>query len=422
MIRHLARLIWSRRRANALVLLEILCSFLVLVGVALLAVQYANNYRQPLGYDIGRAWVVGVSVNDPGQGPQAPGAETEAANPQLGRFRRVLALVAEQPEVEAVAAAFTTPYSGASWDTGLRIGGRQIDHSVNQVTDTFPAVVGVRLLHGRWFDRQDEAAVWHPVVLNAKLARDIFGETDVVGRAIRRDEDPHIDRLPPHEREDAAREMRVVGVVEDFRQHGEFSTPEGYMFRRLALSDPRTGVPRTMLLKLRAGTPAVFEETLLATMHAAAPDWSFDVRPLEALRRDMLRRYLTPLIAVGTLATFLLVMVALGLTGVVWQNVTQRSREIGLRRAAGATRRAVYWQFLAELALLTGVALAIGLAIVVQAPLLPLPPELQLVSRPVFVTAVTLAAAAICALTLAAAWFPGRLAMRVDPAEALRYE
>jgi putative ABC transport system permease protein len=422
MTRHLFRLLWNRRRHHALVMAEILCAFLVLFGVALFAVQYANNYRQPLGYDISRAWVVTVSVNEAGWGPRVPGAEAEVGSPRLERFRRVLAEVRNLPQVEAVAAGFTTPYSGASWGTGFRMNGRQIDHSVNEVTDTFPEVIGVRLVHGRWFDRQDDGMAWRPVVVNARLARTIFGETDVVGRAIRPDPEPSGERLPRGERAGAERDMRVVGVVEDFRQLGEFSTPENYMFRRLDLGSAQTPVPRTLMIRLRPGTTAAFEEPLLSSMRAVAADWSFDVRPLDALRRDMLRGYLAPIVAVGTIAAFMVIMVGLGLTGVVWQNVTQRLREIGLRRASGATRRGVYRQFLAETALQTGVALAIGLAIVAQAPLLPLPGDLQLISRPVFVTALVLAVGTINALTLAAAWFPSRLATRIEPAEALRYE
>jgi putative ABC transport system permease protein len=423
MIRHLARLIWSRRRANALVLVEIFCAFLVLVAVSLLVVQYVHNYRQPLGFDIDRAWVVTVTVNDGPRGVSVPGAEAgEDDNAHLDRFRRTLTAIGELPEVEAVAASFTTPYSGAGWSTGVRINGRHVDYSMNEVTDTFPSVVGVDLLHGRWFDRRDDGAAWRPVVVNARLAREIFGETDVIGRSIRRDEDPQMAHLPTAERAELLREMRVVGVVEDFRQFGEFSTPESYMFRRLALADQGISTPRLMLVKVRGGTPAAFEETLQARVRGVAPDWSFDVRTLDALRQDMLRYYLVPLVILATLAAFLLVMVALGLTGIVWQNVTQRSREIGLRRAHGATRRGVHLQLLAEIGLLTTVALAIGLVLVAQAALLPLPASVQLMPRPVFVVAVTLAVIAMYVLTLGAAWLPSRLAMRVEPAEALRYE
>ena len=415
MTRHLLRLIWNRRWHNALLIVEILCSFLVLFGVVLLLVQYANNYRQPLGYDISRAWVVEVAVHDADQGPGEGAGHAE-------RFRQLLAGLGELPQVEAVAAGFTTPYANASWESGMRYQGRQVDYGVNPVTDTFPQVIGLRLIAGRWFGREDDGAAARPVVVNARLARDLFGTTDVAGRTVRRDREPGFDRMGPEERARAERDLRIVGVIEDFRQHGEYSTPMGYMFERIDLHEPDVAAPRTVLIKLQPGTSAAFEEALVERMHALAPDWSFEVKPLDQLRREKLRMYLTPLVAVGTVAAFLLVMVALGLTGVVWQNVTQRSREIGLRRAKGATKAGVYRQLLAELAILASMALAVGLALVAQGPLLPLPRELQLISGPVFVTAVLLSVLAVYALTLCAGWYPSRLAMRVEPAEALRYE
>jgi putative ABC transport system permease protein len=415
MTRHLLRLIWNRRWHNALLIVEIFCSFLVLFGVVLLLVQYASNYRQPLGYDISRAWVIEVSVHVADQGPGEGSGHGE-------RFRQLLAGVGELPQIEAVTAGFTTPYANASWESGMRYQGRQIDYGVNQVTDTFPQVVGLRLIAGRWFGREDDGAAARPIVVNARLARELFGTTDVAGRTVRRDPEPNFDRMSPEERADAERELRIVGVIEDFRQHGEYSTPMGYMFQRIDLNEPDGVAPRTVMIKLQPGTSAAFEEALVERMHALAPDWSFEVKPLDQLRREKLRMYLTPLIAVGTVAAFLLVMVALGLTGVVWQNVTQRSREIGLRRAKGATRAGVYRQFLTELAILTSMALALGLTLVAQGPLLPLPRELQLVSGGVFATAVLLSVVAIYALTLCAGWYPSRLSMRVEPAEALRYE
>ena len=124
-------------------------------------------------------------------------------------------------------------------------------------------------------------------------------------------------------------------------------------------------------------------------------------------------------IAAVVLLSFLLLMVALGLTGVLWQNVTQRMREIGLRRAKGATTGRIHRQILGEVAILTSLAVAVGAAVVVQFPLLDL---LGFVSAGVFASSLVLSAAAIYVLALLCALHPGRLATRIHPAEALHYE
>ena len=113
---------------------------------------------------------------------------------------------------------------------------------------------------------------------------------------------------------------------------------------------------------------------------------------------------------------------ALGLTGVVWQSVTERTREFGLRRAKGATIANVRQQVLVELTIMSSIALIAGVALVGQLPLLPLPTDIWVFPPSVFITSVVVSVAAIYVLTLLCGWYPSRLATRIRPAEALHYE
>ena len=120
-------------------------------------------------------------------------------------------------------------------------------------------------------------------------------------------------------------------------------------------------LPDAIVIRVRPGVTAAFEEQLVKTLQAMAPDWSFGMKPTEDMRTEYLRNnYLTPLAIMGMVAGFLLLMVALGLSGVLWQNVTQRIRELGLRRAKGADRARIKRQIFMEIALMTGIALAVG--------------------------------------------------------------
>jgi putative ABC transport system permease protein len=213
--------------------------------------------------------------------------------------------------------------------------------------------------------------------------------------------------------------MRVLGVIREFRQHGEFSAPEKYLFHRSRLESPKGNLPRALLIKVRPGTGGAFEERLTRRLQEVARDWSFKVERLDELRAANHRERLAPVVAIGTVAGFLLLMVALGLTGVLWQNVTQRTREIGLRRAKGATARGIHRQILGEVVVMTSMALAVGILVVVQFPLLDL---LGFVRPGVFGVSLAVSGVALYVLTVLCGFYPARLATRVQPAEALHYE
>ena len=415
MTRHLLRLIWNRKRQNFLLTLEIFFSFLTLFSVVLLTVHYASNAKRPLGYDIDRMWSITVDRKESDEDPAVKARHRET-------YRQLLSTLHEMPEIEVVAASFTGPYANSSWGSRTRlVGGRQVDYGVNSVTDDYLDLLHIPLVAGRWFSREDDAATWKPVVLNRRLAEEIFGDANPVGQIIKEERDPND---PPPDPNDTPEVKRVIGVVEEFRQSGELSSSGNYLFYRMRLDgpDPKASLPERIFVRLRPGTTAAFEEPLVKRAMAVANSWSFEVQPLDTMRRDKLRQYTLPLAIVGTIAVFLLLMVALGLTGVVWQSVTQRIREFGLRRAKGATIPNVRTQVLVEMMIMTSIALVVGVLLVAQLPLLPLPTEIAVVPAGVFVASIAISVAAIYLLTLACGWYPSRLATKIQPAEALHYE
>ncbi|HEU4892631.1 MAG TPA: FtsX-like permease family protein [Vicinamibacterales bacterium] len=414
---HLLRLIWNRKRQNFLLTVEIFFSFLTLFGVVLLGVQYANNARHPVGYQIARVWSIGVDRKEPADDPAVRARHRET-------YQQLLNALGDMPEIEVVAAGFTGPYSNSSWGSGTGLpGGRQIQYGVNSVTDRYRELLNIEVAEGRWFSREDDAATWIPVVINRRLAREIFGGGSAVGQII--PEEPDRDDPPPDPASAAERQSkRVVGVIDEFRQDGELSAPRNYLFYRMRLdsADPEANLPERIFVRLAPGTPASFEEALVKRAMAVAGAWSFEVQAVEDMRTDTLRSYTTPLMVVGTIAGFLLLMVALGLTGVVWQSVTQRIREFGLRRAKGATISNVRTQVLSEIAIMTSLAVIAAVVLLAQVPLLPLPRDLTGIPASVFIASIVVTVIAIYVLTLACGWQPSRLATRIQPAEALHYE
>jgi putative ABC transport system permease protein len=396
-IRHLLKLVWNRKRANALIVAEIFVSFLVIFAVLTGSITFISNWMKPLGYDWHNVWDVPANVEMRiGQEPDPRVHET---------LMRLLGEIRSFPQVEVVAGSSTPPYAFSTQEWGTEVHGKQVHLLMDDVTDDFVKVMRMKVVRGRFFSAEDDAAAYQPVVIDETAARNLFGNDDPIGRKIefREDKDTLI----------------VVGVVQSYRKDGEVQSPANMVFRRYMPNHKFGGLIRNFMIRVRPGTPAVFEQALIERIQRVAPDMSFHARPMEDMRREALRFRLAPLVAGGIVALFLISMVALGLTGVLWQNVTKRTREIGLRRAMGASGRNVNWQILLEVMLLATIALLVGSVIVLQLPILG---AFAIVTRSAFAAGFALALATIYALTILCGLYPSWLASRLQPADALRYE
>jgi len=287
--------------------------------------------------------------------------------------------------------------------------GRMAETTANNVTDGFKDVMGLELVRGRWFEPADDALNWDPVVINQRLAEELFGAEDPLGKTISTSREPQRDE----------RERHVIGVISEFRENGELQQPENYTFTRKKLTGVDDDFMLHLVLKVRPGTPPAFEEKLMNRLAAEAKGISFEVNPLAKTRASFLRIYMAPLLAIGVVAAFLMIMVSLGLVGVVWQSVTQRTTEIGLRRALGGTATAIHAQVLGELVVITSVGLLLGTALVAQLPLLGV---MTFVGTRVFLVGLGTSLALIYLLTLLCGLYPSMLASKIQPAEALHYE
>ncbi|HYH08998.1 MAG TPA: ABC transporter permease [Thermoanaerobaculia bacterium] len=395
MIKHLLKLVWNRKRANALIVGEIFVSFLVIFAVLTGAITLIGGWRAPIGFDYRNVWDVRMDFDN---------AQEQTSPEMAATVMRMIAEVRAMPEVESAAISTTPPYSFSTSEGTRTINGREVSVLFDDVTDDFAEVMKLKVVRGRWFNATDDAAQQQPLVLDTNAARDLFGEADPVGQKWELDENQF---------------GVVVGVVSSYRKSGEVSMPANMMFRRSAPNGRYGRLGNHILVRLRPGTPAVFEEKLAARLHSVAPNVSFRVRHMELMRDSMVRTRLAPIIIGGIVGVFLISMVALGLTGVLWQNVTTRTRELGLRRAMGASGGAVHRQILGEVALLATVALLVGVIVVAQLPILG---AFSIVTPSSFTAGILGALATIYALTVLCGLYPSWLASRLQPADALRYE
>ncbi|MBT5059090.1 MAG: hypothetical protein HOM68_21280, partial [Gemmatimonadetes bacterium] len=148
-------------------------------------------------------------------------------------------------------------------------------------------------------------------------------------------------------------------------------------------------------------------------------DLRLEFSTLEQSRSAAFKWRLLPLWIGAAIAALLIGMVGLSLLGVIWQNVTQRTAEIGLRRAVGGPILRVQMQFVGELMVITSIAVVIGAGLILQFPLLDL---VTSVSNGVYLASLGVAALVIYLLAMACALYPSLMATRIAPSDALHYE
>lgn len=400
MLHHLLKLIWQRKARNLMLSLEILLAFVIVFAIAACGSYYHGLYQLPVGFQYQTMWSVTIETH----GRNALKNDTRIYD----KIRRSLLAL---PEVEQVGYAGFPLYEMSSMTSEFTLpdGSRRVVSSLMEVSDDFFAAAGMTLVAGHWFSAADDGAAATPVVINRSLAAHLFPGGDALGRQFIEKER---DSKAPHA-------FRVSGVIDEFRNQGEYMAPGNFMLKRFLPQAAEYGL-NTVVLKLRPGTTRAFETALNRQLKLVHGDWSYTISPTVDLRSSMLRLQLIPLLILSVIAAFLLLMVGFGLFGVLWQHTTQRIPELGLRRAIGASAADIYRQIVAEQLLLSTLAMAVALALLVQLPLTGALSDA--LSWSVFGTATALSMAVIYLLSLLCSLYPGWRAARLSPTQALHYE
>jgi predicted permease len=282
------------------------------------------------------------------------------------------------------------------------------------VTPGYFRAMGIPLLRGRGFRPEDAGDAAPVVVVNESFARSVWGGRDPVGRRIT------VGGLPDVWGE-------VVGVVRDVQHTGldRGRGPEMYWLYSQGWVDSSQTLRRSrrkMSLVIRgAGEPsALVGMVRRALLDVDGGEAVSGMRTMEDLVDASLAPRWFQLLLLGQLAALALTLAALGIYGAVAYAVGERTRELGVRVALGASPPAIRRLVLGQGAWLAGLGLAIG-AICAIAATRALSSFLFEVGSTDPVTYVAVAAL-LAAVTLLACYVPVRRATRLDPAAALRRE
>jgi putative ABC transport system permease protein len=291
-------------------------------------------------------------------------------------------------------------------------GRRLASTSVRGRNADWPSIEGGRMSSGRSFTHLENAANAHVVVINTKLAENLFGQRDPLDRRIKISGLPYdvvgIYEPPPRLFGDGDQPMVMM-------PHGTFTKDLQYWPGWMDMFV----VPKDSVSLERAMDDVVMAFRSMRGLRPGQKN-NFDAVSQDVYVQAINSFTLVARVLMFALSTVGLMVGGIGVVAIMMISVTERTREIGVRKALGATKREVMWQFLVEAATLTlvggvvGMVFGWGIAILMH-NFTPVPAYVPLGS-----IILALSAAAVTGLLFGI--YPASKAARLDPVEALRYE
>ena len=387
------------RLASGLVVAQISLSLLLLICAGLFIRSFMSAQKINPGFNSHNVLIASYDL--------FTGGYTEATGVEFDR--ELLARLAAQPGVESVALGSRVPLGFGGGSTSVKPEGYvpQANQSMEtQVAITSPGylqTLGIPLVKGRDFSPQDTKASQRVVIVSETFVNRYWPDQEALGKQLNSD--------LTHEW------FTVIGVARDSKVNGLDEKPTPFLYL------PLYQVYRASVLVTARTTsdPLAFGKTVEKTIHELNADLVvFDITTLEL--REQLASFPQRVAGtfVGAFGLLALVLAAVGIYGVTAYTTRQRTHEIGIRVALGASKRDILRLVLGHGLRLTLFGVAIGLALSFGVTRFLTSMLLGVTST----DALTFSTVALLliAVALFASFIPARRAMRVDPMVALRYE
>ncbi|PYT82815.1 MAG: permease [Acidobacteria bacterium] len=386
------------RVRSTLVVAEVVLACVLLVTAGLLLRSFVKVLQVDLGFRPEGAASIKVDYDD-----SAPTEDASIAK-RSAIFQQILARVSALPGVQAAGMADYLPLGpNREWDSPVPEGktfapNELPDPLVYVITPGFIRAMGIRL-HGREFTRDDGPHSERVVLINASAARIYWPNEDAVGKVLLRGKE----------------QDRVVGVVDDVHEENVEGGPGSQIYYPVTQQGPNGA----QLVVRSSLPPAVLGPSVLRALRELNPNQpAAELRPIRTIvdRAVSPRRFF--MILVAAFAGLGLLLATLGIYGVISYSVTQKTPEIGIRMALGATVGQVRSLVLASTLRLASVGILLGalLSLALSRALA----SLLFATSPWDTSAYVGMALTLLLVALVAGYIPARRASRIEPMRALR--
>jgi putative ABC transport system permease protein len=389
----------------------------LLVGAGLMIRSFARLRAVDTGFDPRGVVTLRLAV---------PAAKYRELDRWTQFHEEVIRRVSALPGVAAAGVNSAVPLEGGAAEAGVFVEGHPLVPGKADAATMFQAsspdylpAMGIRLVRGRYFTAQDSAAAPPVIIVDESLVRKLFPGTDPLGKRISFESHggAHGESLSVTWRE-------IVGVVAHVRHYGIASEPPYVQvytpFEQLPVY-VRDRHPAMALVARTTMAPEALAAAIRREVSAVDPDVPiYAVQTMTTYLAQNTEGPRLSMLLLGGLGALALVLALIGIYGVVSYSVAQRTREIGVRMALGASRGSVLRMIVRQAAVLIAVGVAIGVAGALAVGSLLRTLLFQVSPRdPQTLAAI---AATLAAVALVASVVPARRATRVDPLTALRAE
>ena len=392
----------ARRSQNFLVVAQISLAAAMLVGTVLAVRSFANLQGVEPGVETDQGLTLRLQLSE---GSFETGQQVTDFHNQLAD--RLLAV----PGIEAAAFTAPLPMNFETWGARFSLPGRE-DSSVKEmmavgayVSPGYFDSLGIRLLAGRDFTRQDTRDGQPVVLVNQTFADRYFSGDSPVGRSLNL------------VRADNSTSATIVGVVADTKRVFLSDGKEAMIYQ----SQTQRSVHGSHLLVKTSGDPLAMTPQVRETIWSLRPNQPIsEVRSMEQVLEESLQPWQWSAMIMGGFSIFALLLAGIGIYGVVSYATSQRTSEIGVRLALGAEPRDILRLILRKALLLAGIGMAVGGLVAFVLSRLMESLLYGIDSRDPLTYAAVLILLGLVSVLAATA--PAVRASRTDPAIALRYE
>ena len=395
-----------RALSGVLVVAQVAVALMLLTGAGLLIHSFAEAMKVDTGLDASRVVTARIALT----------REHRASDEAASKIReRLLQAMREIPGVTSVALSASTPFQGGlpinaftlETDT-LPPGSPQPGAFRVIVTPGYAETLGLKLLEGRFYEEADTAPGRRAFVVDQSFARKFFPNRSAIGGKFAFGGRPAKPEDWP----------TIIGVVKDVPHNGvEEKSGNPFIYQVV-----QGGRPGGFTLFLRTDRPAGDAVTALrAKVREIDPKLPlFDTGGLEEAVDSSFDNRRAVMLLLAAFAGLALFLSALGIYGVLAYDVSQRTREIGVRSAIGASRGQIISLILRQGLWKGGIGVVLGL---IGAAILSRSMTTLLFNvRPTDPAVYVLVSAVLIGVALLASYLPARRAARIDPLIALRVE